>query len=58
MTDSSSVSETPDEQSPDVEISPADLALATKLAQKKGVDVEAYLKALIHDELTCNAEAS
>ena len=58
MTDSSSVSDTPEGESPDVEISLADLALATKLAEKKGLDVETCLKALIHDELTRKAEAS
>jgi hypothetical protein len=50
MTDSTT-SNTPYEESPEVQISPADLALATKLAQKKGLDVDIYLKALIHNEL-------
>lgn len=57
MTDSTS-SATPHDESPDVQISGADLALATELAQNKGMDVEIYLKALIHDQLTLQAEAS
>jgi hypothetical protein len=57
MTDSRSSSDTPYEESSDVEISPDDLILATKLAQKKGMDVEIYLKALIHDELTRQAKS-
>jgi hypothetical protein len=56
MSDAGSFSDTPYEKSPDVQISPADLALARKLAQKKGMEVEIYVKALIHDELTRQAD--
>jgi len=58
MSDPRTSSETPNEESPEVQISPDDLALASKLAQKKDVDVEIYLKTLIHDELTRQAEIS
>lgn len=58
MSDPKTSPNTPDEESPDVQISPSDFTLASKLAQKKGMDVEIYLKALIHDELTRKAEAS
>jgi hypothetical protein len=51
----STSSDTPHDESPDVQISGADLALATELAQNKGMDVEIYLRTLIHDELTRQA---
>ena len=54
MTDSAT-SDAPPKESTDLQISPADLALASELAQKKDMDVEIYLKTLIHDELTRQA---
>jgi hypothetical protein len=48
----------PPDEPTDFQIPPADLALATKLAHKQGVDVEAYLKTLLHVALTRESKAS
>ena len=42
----------------DLQIPYADLALASKLAQKKGLDVETYLKMLIREALARESKAS
>jgi hypothetical protein len=55
----SKISSTGDyEESTEVQILPDDLALASQLAQKNDVDVETYIKALIHNELMKEAKAS
>ena len=57
MTDSIST-ETLHDESTDLRITHADLTLASKLAQKKGLDVETYLKMLIHEVLARESKAS
>ena len=57
MTDSIST-ETLHNESTDLRITHADLTLASKLAQKKGLDVETYLKMLIREALARESKAS
>ena len=57
MTDSIST-ETLHDESTDLRITHADLTLASKLAQKKGLDVEIYVKMLVHEALACKSKAS
>jgi len=41
-----------------VELRPETFALAQELATKKGVDVYAFIRGLVHDELTKREEQS
>jgi hypothetical protein len=41
-----------------VEIEPTDIALARELAEKRGLEYQAYIKQLLHEALTQEAEAS
>ena len=54
----STPTETLHDESTDLRITHADLTLASKLAQKKGLDVETYLKMLIREALARESKAS
>ena len=48
----------PHDESTDLQLPPADLALATQLARNRGIVLETYLKMLIHEALTRESKAS
>ena len=46
------------DEATDLQIAPADLVLAIKLAEKQGMDIETYLKMVIHEALIRETKAS